>query len=254
MGLWTLTHFYAIIPAFIVFAGIAVLLGFLLKNKSEETKLLPLRIIASAILLLELAKQVISLSRDGGYDFYHLPLHYCSLFIFLLPLHAFSFGKVKKYIDGITFASTASLFLFFLIIPTILYPEGAITNVANNFFDFHTLAFHHLVVLYFFIAIALKQFNLNFKKDFPVIAIILSAYVIVATILAYIFKENYQNLLKCNMEALDNIRLMMVDAIGWLGQAIYISIIFIFTTLFGYLAYSLIYLFYRFVMLRKKES
>lgn len=41
MGLWTLNHFYAIVPAFIIFAGIAILLGFLLKNKSEETKLLP---------------------------------------------------------------------------------------------------------------------------------------------------------------------------------------------------------------------
>ena len=162
MGLWTLNHFYAIVPAFIIFAGIAILLGFLLKNKNEETKLLPLRIIAVAILLLEFAKQAISISR--GYDLYHLPFHYCSLFIYLLPLHAFSFGKLKKCIDGITFASCASLFLFFLIVPTILYPESAITNVANNFFDFHTVAFHHLVVLYLFVAIALKQFKLSFKR------------------------------------------------------------------------------------------
>ena len=252
MGLWTLTNFYAIIPAFIVFVGIAILLGFLLKNKSEETKLLPLRIIACAIVLLEIAKQLISISK--GYDLYHIPFHYCSLFIYLLPLHAFSFGKVKKYVDGITFATCSSLFLFFLIVPTILYPEGAITNVAESFFDFHTVAFHHLVVLYLFIAIALKQFKLNIKIDFPVIAIVLSAYVIVATILSYTLKVNFQNLRQCNMEAIDNIRIAMNEAVGWLGQAAYIFILLIMTTLFGYLAYFLISLFYKFVIVRKKTK
>lgn len=251
MGLWTLNHFYAIVPAFIIFAGIAILLGFLLKNKDEQTKLLPLRIIAVAILLLEFSKQAISISR--GYDLYHLPFHYCSLFIYLLPLHAFSFGKLKKCIDGITFASCASLFLFFLIVPTILYPEGAITNVANNFFDFHTVAFHHLVVLYLFVAIALKQFKLSFKRDFPIIAIILSAYVIIATILSYTLKVNFQNLRTCNLEAIEGIRLSITEAIGWFGQAIYVFLIFILTTLFGYLAYTLIWLFYRFVIVRKTK-
>lgn len=252
MGLWTLNHFYAIVPAFIIFAGIAILLGFLLKNKSEETKLLPLRIIASSIVLLELAKQLISLSR--GYDLYHLPFHYCSLFIFLLPLHAFAFGKLKKYIDGITFATTSSLFLFFVIVPTILYPESAITNVAGNFFDFHTLAFHHLVVLYLFIAIALGQFKLNLKRDFAVIAIVLSGYVIIATILSYTLKVNFQNLRVCNMAAIDNIRVAMNNALGWFGQAIYIFVLFVLTTLFGYLSYFLIGLFYKNVIVRKKKE
>ena len=238
MGLWTLNHFYAIVPAFIIFAGIAILLGFLLKNKDEQTKLLPLRIIAVAILLLEFSKQAISISR--GYDLYHLPFHYCSLFIYLLPLHAFSFGKLKKCIDGITFASCASLFLFFLIVPTILYPEG-------------TVAFHHLVVLYLFVAIALKQFKLSFKRDFPIIAIILSAYVIIATILSYTLKVNFQNLRTCNLEAIEGIRLSITEAIGWFGQAIYVFLIFILTTLFGYLAYTLIWLFYRFVIVRKTK-
>ena len=252
MGLWTLNHFYAIVPAFIIFAGIAILLGFLLKNKSEETKLLPLRIIASSIVLLEFAKQLISLSR--GYDLYHLPYHYCSLFIFLLPLHAFATPKDKKYINGITFATTSSLFLFFLIVPTILYPEDAITNVASSFFDFHTLAFHHLVVLYLFIAVALKQFNLNVKRDFPIIAIVLSSYVIVATILSYALKVNFQNLRQCNMEAIDNIRIAMNEVLGWFGQAIYIFILFVLTTLFGYLSYFLIGLFYKNVIVIKKKE
>lgn len=252
MGLWTWTHFWGIVPAFIVFVGIAVLLGFTLKNKSNTVKRIPLQVIAAVIIILEILKQVISLSR--GYDLYHLPFHYCSLFIYLLPLHAFAFGKFKKYIDGITFATCASLFLFFLIIPTILYPASAFTTYFKDFFNFHTVTFHHLVVLYFFIAIALKQFELKVKRDFPIMAVVLSVYVIIATALSYILKVNFQNLRQCNFGALENIRVAMNNAIGFFGQAIYIFLIFIGTTLFGYLSYFLISLFYKHVILRKKKN
>lgn len=252
MGLWTLTHFWGIIPAFIVFAGIAVLLGFLLKNRSDTVKIWILRSIAIIILVLEVLKQVISFSR--GYDLYHLPFHYCSLFLYLLPLHSFASPKLKKYVDGITFMSCSSLFIFFLVVPTILYPESAITNYFKEFFDFHTVTFHHLVILYLFLAIAFKQFTLKVKRDFPICAIILSAYVIVATILSYTLSVNFQNLRTCNLGAVENIRIAMNDAIGWAGQAIYIFLIFIFTTLFGYFAYFLINLFYKNVMLRKQKN
>ena len=96
MGLWTETHFWGVVPALIIFAGIAVLLGFLLKDK-EKTKTWILRGLAIFIIILEIAKQVTSLAK--GYNLYHLPFHYCSMFLYLLPLHAFSFGKFKKYIE-----------------------------------------------------------------------------------------------------------------------------------------------------------
>lgn len=254
MGLWSITHFWGIIPAFIVFAVIAVVLGFTLKNKDERIKIWILRGFAILIIALEIMKQKYSYFRDGGYDFYSLPFHYCSLFLYLLPLHSFSTGKLRKFINGITFGTTASLFLFFLIVPTVLYPAGAITSYFESFSSFHTVTFHHLVVLYLFLAIAFKQFDLSFKKDFPIMAIFLSAYVIVATILSYALKVNYQNILKCNLDAIENIRLMMINAIGGFGQAIYIFVLFIMTTIFGYIAYSLVYLFYNFVITRKKKQ
>ena len=245
MGLWTLEHFLAIVPAFLIFAGIAVLLGFLLKNH-EKTKIWILRGFAILIIALEIAKQTISLIK--GYDLYHLPFHYCSLFIYLLPFHAFASGKFKKYIDGITFTACTSLFLFFMIIPTILYPAGAITAYFENFFNFHTVTFHHLVVLYLFLAIAFRSFKLVIKRDFPICAIILSGYVIVATILSYALDVNFQNLKKCNMELLEtNLRIPLNNSIGWLGQGIYVFIIFLGTTLFGFLSYYLISLFYKYV-------
>lgn len=253
LGLWTSTHFWGIIPPFLIFAGIAVLLGFLLRKKDDIIKKQILRAIAVTILVLEVCKQIMSLS-DGSYDLYHLPLHYCSLFLYTVPLHAFSFGKFKKFADGFCFMTCASLFLFYMIVPTVLYPTGAITGYFRGFFNFHTVTFHHLVVFYLFLGIAFKQFKISVKRDFPFAAIVLSVYVLIATACSYAHNENYQNLLKCNLEMLENVRLAIVNAIGWVGQVFYISILFIFTTLFSFLAYFLVSLFYKKAILRKNKE
>ena len=39
MGLWTKEHFYLIMPSFVIFIALAVLLGKALKNKSEKTNI-----------------------------------------------------------------------------------------------------------------------------------------------------------------------------------------------------------------------
>ena len=79
MGLWTWTHFYTVIPAFIVFIIAAFVVGKLMKNKSEKIKYIPLQVITVLLLGLEVGKQIVSL--DGGYNMYSLPFHYCSLFL-----------------------------------------------------------------------------------------------------------------------------------------------------------------------------
>lgn len=245
MGLWTIEFFWGVIPWFLFFASFAYLLRFLLKGK-EKTKIWILRGIAIAILVLEVAKQVVSLSK--GYSLYHLPFHYCSLFLLVLPFHAFSFGKFKKYVDGISFATLTSLFFVYMIVPTVLYPKENFSEYFTNFFSFHTITFHHLVVLYLFLAIAFGSFKLKLKRDFPICAIFLSIFVIISTALSYTLSVNYHNLLKSNVDLIENnIRVPLNNALGWGGQAIYVALMFVFTTVIAYLAYLLISLFYKYV-------
>lgn len=143
--------------------------------------------------------------------------------------------------------NVAFVFIFYMIIPTILYPEGAIINYFNDFFEFHTVTFHHLLVLYLFLAIAFRKFELKLTKDFSLIATILSAYVIIATILSYSLNVNFHNLKKCNFDALENIRMALNSSLSWFGQAVYVAMLFVCTTLVGYIAYYLISLFYKHV-------
>ena len=66
MGLWTPEHAATLLPAVVVMVVISLLLRKGLKNKSFETRMLPIKVIAELLLLLEVGKQVVSLCR--GYD------------------------------------------------------------------------------------------------------------------------------------------------------------------------------------------
>ena len=93
--MWTLTHAITLFPTLIVFAEIAFLIGYLLKDKNEMVRSIPLQLIAAALVMMELIKQVRSFGADGVYDKYSLPLHFCSLFLYVLPLHSFFRTKAR---------------------------------------------------------------------------------------------------------------------------------------------------------------
>ena len=236
MGLWTKEHFYLIIPSFIVFIIFAILLGKLFKNKSEKVKYIPLQIISVTIIVLEVLKQIFSVT-ENGYDLYSLPFHYCSLFLYLLPLHSFYKGKYKKTADAISISCLASLFLFMLVMPNIVFTAERITNCFDAFLNFHTVVFHLLVCLYFLLTLSFKLYEFDVKKDLKATAIFLAVYVIFATIMSFSLKVNFHNLYRCNLQMVEDIRLAMMDAIGIFGHIIYVFVLFILTIFFAFAAY-----------------
>ena len=235
MGLWTKEHFYLIIPSFIVFIVFGVFLGKALKDKSEKVKYLPLQIITLVLLALEFMKQGYNLK--GGYDLYALPFHYCSLFLYLLPFHSFYKGKYKKITDNMSLSCLASLFLFMLVMPDVVFSAGNIRGCFETFSSFHTVVFHLLVSLYFVLTVSLKLYNFDVKKDLKVTAIFLAIYVIIATIMSFSLKVNFHNLYKCNLGMVEDIRLKVMEAIGIFGHILYVVILFFLTILFAYAAY-----------------
>ena len=238
MGLWTKEHFYLIIPSFIIFIAFSVILGKALKNKSEKTRYLPLQIITIVLLALEFMKQGYNI-KDTGYDLYALPFHYCSLFLYLLPLHSFYKGKFKKVTDAVSISCLASLFLFMLVMPDVVFSAGNITGFNKNFSNFHTVTFHLLVCLYFLLSLTLTPFEFDVKKDFKVTAIFLAIYVIIATIMSFSLKVNFHNLYKCNLGMVEDIRLALMDKIGIFGHILYVVVLFFLTILFAFAAYLL---------------
>ena len=124
MQLWTSEHVATLLPATIVMLALAVVLRLLMGKKSQTVRMIPIQVIAVLLVLLEIGKQAISFSR--GYDLYHLPFHFCSLFIFMLPLMAFYKGKHHQAVRGITSGLCMSVLVLLLIYPDLIYSAGNI--------------------------------------------------------------------------------------------------------------------------------
>ena len=107
MELWTPEHTKTLLPSLAAMLVIAVVLRLTMGKKDLKIRMIPFQILACVIFLLEIGKQVVSYTR--GYDLYHLPFHFCSLFIFMLPLMAFYKGKHRSVITGITAAISGAL-------------------------------------------------------------------------------------------------------------------------------------------------
>lgn len=228
MYLWGKLQVLTIIPTFIIFVISAFFIGKLLNNKSEKIKYIPFQIIAVLILLLEIGKQINSIDFETlKYSMYSLPFHYCSLFLYLLPLHAFYHGKYQKYIEKVTYACGASLLFMMLVVPNVIYSDNNIKNFFKDYSDMHTVFFHNIVCFYFILMIFLKTHIYNFKEDGIVSTIFLSMYFIIATILSYSLDVNFHNIKHCNLALIENIRLALVDSIGIFGQVIYLIILYI---------------------------
>ena len=239
MGLWTITHLYQIVPTFLVFALLSVLAAKLMTKCKQSLKYIPLKVIALTLLIMEVGKQIYSFSNDGTYDLYSLPFHYCSLFLYLLPFHAFYHGRLSHITNAAAFTCLASLALDMLLMPAVIYSDGNILNFFNSYGDFHTVAFHNLVVFYFMLTIALKLYEFRPVRDLKTVSVFLAVYVTVAAILSYSLKVNFHNLYKCNIGFIEDVRLAVIAKVGILGTIIYVTLLFILTILFAYAAYFL---------------
>ena len=216
--------------------AIAIVLRIFLLKKSENIRLIPIAVLGAAIFGLEIAKQVISLKQ--GYNLYYLPFHFCSMFIFLIPLASICRGKFKRAIRSFTTVTTATLFMFMLIVPAQAYDTTRIESCFTDFFSFHTIAFHDIVVCTFLFIVALELYKPDIKYDSKVAAICLTVFCIIGGSMAQIFKENYNGFYYCRVPALEDIRLWLIESMGqFFGQFSFVFLVSFTTSAFVYVSY-----------------
>lgn len=237
MKLWSIWHVYTLLPALAFFAIIAIIVGRLMRNKSEKTKMLPIQIISILLLALEIAKQIYCACI--GYDLYSLPFHFCSLFVYIIPLFSFYNGKHKDNIRSFTVACCMALILALLIYPEIIYDEQKILTFGTNFLSAHAVIFHNLIPLAFFLILSLNLFQPKTKKDLASISADLAIYSIIASVLANVLKTNFNNFYNCSISPIRSIQEQLISSLGWPGQAIYVVGAIIATIAFGILSYGI---------------
>lgn len=198
---------------------IALILGFLLRNKSDKIRKIPLLVITIILLALEVVKQILSIAT--GYSFWALPLHFCSTYFIWFSLAHFTKGKFQKAMQSVAFVASLYLVALFYFDPVSIIGH-ACSNVFETFFTFHTFFFHHLVLLYFVLTIALKQVDLKLSHSIHFL-VSMAIYYAVAVTCAHLLQVNYMNILTSSIPFMESLRL----AIGQVGYTIILGIIVI---------------------------
>lgn len=241
MQLWEKEQIQTLLPAIGVMVVLAIILRLTLGKREEKARRIPLQIIAVILLALEVGKQTLSIIK--GYDLYHIPLHYCSLFIYVLPVMAFYKGKHRQKVNAIGAGICAALTLLMLIYPGIIYSGANVREYFTNYFSFHTVTFHNLAMFAFPVILALELHTPQ-KGDGKAVAAFALGFTVVAGTMAQVLKTNFANFYSCNVAPLETVRLNMQEVIGVVPtQIIYVAIVAVLHigfTVLSYVLYSLV--------------
>lgn len=251
MELWTAEHAKTLPPAIAVMILLAVILRKFLKN-DEKLRMIPIQILTCVLLAMEVGKQALSLAQ--GYDLYCLPFHFCSLFLYVMPVMSFYKGKHRHAVFTISTAVCASVFLLMLIYPNLIYSAGNIQNFFGDYFDFHTVAFHNIALFLFILILALEIHVPAPKGDNKPIIIFILCFCVVSASMAHLLKTNYANYYSCNIPILEEVRLSVQGVLGALpATLLYISIVSALNVGFALMSYQ-IYRFLRFILNKKAKA
>ena len=250
MELWTAQHIRTVLPALAGMLALAVILRLALRKQPWEIRMIPLKVLAVAIVLLEIGKQVVSF--QGGYDLYSIPLHFCSLFIFMLPAFAFYRGKGYRTVGGITAGLCAAVLALMLIYPNLIYSAGNIEAYFKDFMSFHTVTFHNIVMLAFILIPALELHEPQPKGESMAVVWFMVGFCLISSVMAQILKTNYANFYQCNIPVFEELRLSMQEVLGVVvTQILYVMIVSALTVLFTLAFYRLYRLLSK--VIKKKE-
>jgi len=238
MQLWTATHAKTLLPALLVMIVIGIILRLTIGKKSLKIRMIPLQIVAVLLVILEIGKQYVSFTR--GYDLYHIPLHYCSLFIFAVPAMAFYTGKPAPKVRAIGAAFCAAMAVLLLIYPVLIYGDWNIRGFFKDYLDMHTVAFHNLVLFAFVLILALDLHTPAGKGEqkYPVWATVV--FCVISATAANAMQVNFANFYQCNIPPLEAVRVAVQNAAGYvIAQILYVCIVSALTVLFTWGAYWL---------------
>lgn len=247
MELWSSTHIKTLPLAILCMIIIAVVLRTFLINKPLKIRAIPFMVVAFSLFVLEIFKQVLS-AIDGEYDLYHIPLHYCSILIFLPTLASIGilvFKNKDGKINAISTATVTATMALTIIYPCLIYSADNIKNYFNGFFDFHTVTFHNLAIFAGILLVALNIHTPNFKKNKWAILLFIVGFCALSSSMAQILQTNFANFYSCNIAPLESVRQTVADACGyWPAQILYIiinSALNLAFTLGSYGLYTLLY-------------
>lgn len=214
---WSESDKIAIPIMFLCIILICVGLYFIMKNKEDKIKRIPLKIICLALILLEIIKQLYFIIK-GTYTVNHIPAHFCSLIVVIIALTEFLPKKLSKWLEV-----PSVVFPIIAIILVLVHPQSMIGSSSSKIFldfpNFHAFIFHALVIAYPIVKLTIIRFDLKIKYCFSLVGCIVF-YACYAVPIAFSLNNNYINILWSMFAPLEKFRLQY-------GQILYDTILFI---------------------------
>lgn len=169
MGSYSLGHFFWLMLMLVMI----FLLGGKVYRNAPESKRKAIRwITASAIMLDEILKDVI-MPLTGQWDWSFLPLHLCSISVFVVFLHAMTGSRLlAEYLYAVTLPTALMAMVF---------PDWTGQLPLLNFMCFHSFSIHLLLVLYPCLLLCG-----GFRPDWKRLLMIIPAVLLLAVIMYFV--------------------------------------------------------------------
>lgn len=202
---------------FLLMICTGALLRLILRGKKPYIRQIPLVVLSLIIIPLEISKQVY-FNFLAEYNYYVLPLHFCSLFIFIMPLSQCLGNTAAKIFKGPTF-----VYSFLVLALVLVHPRALLGNSTRapfaSFHNFHAFFYHMVVIAYFIFSLWLTDYVPNLTDGINITAGV-AVYATYAVPFAFKLETNYVNILYSNFKPLENFRL-------WAGQVWYDVVLFL---------------------------
>jgi hypothetical protein len=206
---------------------IAICTRLILKKLGRENCRAPFIIVTVMLLALEITKQIyISINETEHTD---IPVQICSTVYLFYSLASFSKkgGRVSQAGFAMSMSIGLMICLGLLAVPNLITwnaTEDVFTSRAD-FYTYHTLAFHFLLMLFVILAFALKPYKPNIK-DYKWVVLTFGVYMAISAILAITLNQNYAMFLEFPFALLDPIKSVnaaLYTFVIWLIYVVMIS-------------------------------
>ena len=147
----------------VLIVGLTIGLAFILKNKSQKTKDITLKILAIAAVTVYIADLfIMPLNRiDGQIDLDKLPFHICTFIGILIPFAQFN-TKARK---GTSFREVVACLAIVASLMYITYPGSALGDIGTfSYKVVQTFVFHGLVFSWGVLSLTTGSITLKFKN------------------------------------------------------------------------------------------
>ena len=220
----------------------AICYHYLTKKQSHKKRKIILQIIGVTLAVLEIIK-ILYHVINKTFTPVILPFHFCSVFIYLIPLAQFLPNKLAKHIKPLPFCYAIMVIIILWVNPGATIGNAS-AGIFKSFPNFHTFFFHQIVIAYFVFSIAINDYvpKLSHCLNLAIGVVVYSCYAIPA---AFLLNNNYVNILFSLFKPLETFRINY-------GQFWYDLCLFILAIIGISLIHIIYYVIYR--LLHKKTD